>query len=257
MYNTLKIILSGALLMLPLVSSAQSEISSGTRIEPIPAIIKNHKNKALFTKVNNNTAEMKSLFNGENFDGWYTYTPKYGINKDEAEEFNIVDGIIHLAGEPMGYFCTNDSYKNYYLRVVFRWGEKKYFPRLDNARDSGILYHFPIGVQDKLWPTSIECQIQENDCGDYWCVGGSNADSPNTSKMEGTQKRIFKTENFENPNPEWNTIEVICYDDKSEHYVNGHLINHAYNLSTTEGKILFQLEGAEIYYKTIELLPLK
>jgi hypothetical protein len=39
--------------------------------------------------------------------------------------------------------------------------------------------------------------------------------------------------------------------------VNGRLVNQASNLSVSEGKILFQLEGAEIYYKTIELIPLK
>ncbi|MDR3266864.1 MAG: DUF1080 domain-containing protein, partial [Tannerella sp.] len=59
------------------------------------------------------------------------------------------------------------------------------------------------------------------------------------------------------PGQEWNTIEVICIDDKSEHYVNGHLVNQAENLSVTEGKILLQLEYAEVFYKTVELLPLK
>jgi hypothetical protein len=52
-------------------------------------------------------------------------------------------------------------------------------------------------------------------------------------------------------------IEIICVDDKSEHYVNGHLVNEAYSLSNTEGKILLQLEGAEVYYKTVELISLK
>jgi len=222
-----------------------------------PGILKNHKDRALFVKINDKTAETIPLFNGKNFNGWYMYTKKYGVNNDVEKAFNVRDGIIHLDGEAMGYLCTTGSYKDYYLKVVFRWGEKKYPPRLNDARDSGILYHFPVDIEDVLWPRSIECQIQENDCGDYWCVGGAYADSPNYNRMEGTQKRIFRTENFEKPNTQWNTIEVICIDDKSEHYVNGKLVNHAYNLSESEGKILFQLEGAEIFYKTIELIPLK
>ncbi|MDR3245345.1 MAG: DUF1080 domain-containing protein [Prevotellaceae bacterium] len=221
----------------------------------VPEILKEHKDRALFTKVKNKV-KFTPLFNGKNFDGWYIYT-KHGVNNDVEKAFNVENGLIRLAGESMGYVCTTDTYKNYYLRVVFRWGEKKYPPRQNQRRDSGIMYHFPNGEKNVLWPKSIECQIQEEDCGDYWCVNGATADSPNQSKMEGTMNHIIRTDNFENPGQEWNTIEIICIDNKSEHYVNGHLVNHAYNLSVSEGKILLQLEGAEIFYKTVELLPLK
>ncbi|MDR3219276.1 MAG: DUF1080 domain-containing protein [Dysgonamonadaceae bacterium] len=223
----------------------------------IPAILQNHPDKVLFTKVSDGTAEWISLFNGKDLTGWNTYIEKYGINNDAENEFLVEDQVLHFNGEPMGYLYTGDSFKNYYLKVVFRWGEKKYPPRLDYPRDSGILYHFPDNVANKLWPTSIECQVQENDCGDYWLVGGTTADSPNKGVQEGTQGRFIRTANYENPNPEWNTIEIICLDDKSEHYVNGHLVNQAHNLSVSEGRILLQLEGAEIYYQSVELLPLK
>jgi hypothetical protein len=223
----------------------------------IPAILKEHKDRALFTKLNDGHVQIIPLFNGKDLSGWYTYTKKYGKDRDEEKVFRVENGVLHFEGEPMGYICTNDSYKNFYLRIVFRWGDKKYPPRLNAPRDSGVLYHFPEDVEDRTWPTSIECQIQENDCGDYWCVGGTSALSPNSGQMEGTQQRIPRTANYENPNPEWNTVEVVCLDDKSEHYVNGHLVNEAYNLSVSEGKILLQLEGAEIFYSTVELLSLK
>ncbi len=232
-------------------------VSERTGNEALPAIIKDHKDYASFTSIKNGTATKMPLFNGENLDGWYTYTSKYGKNNDQEKQFEVSDGVIHLSGEPMGYICTNSSYKNYYLRVVFRWGDKKYAPRLEGARDSGILYHFPAESKDNVWPKSVECQVQENDCGDYWLVGGATAESPNPITVEWNQPHIVRTANYEKPGKEWNTIEIICYDDKSEHYVNGHLVNNAYNLSVTEGKILLQLEGAEVYYKTVELIPLK
>jgi hypothetical protein len=217
----------------------------------IPEILKGHKDKILFTKLKDKV-KIQPLFNGKNLDGWYTYS-KYGVDNDVEKAFNVENGLVHLDGESMGYICTKDSYKDYYLRVVFRWGEKKYPPRLDHRRDSGILYHFSSSEKDEVWPKSIECQIQEEDCGDYWCVGGTTVDSPN----QRVDNRIVRTANFENPGQEWNTIEIICIDNKSEHYVNGHLVNHAENLSVTEGRILLQLECAEIFYKTVELLPLK
>jgi hypothetical protein len=223
----------------------------------IPEILQNHSEKAAFTKLAGGSVEPIALFNGKNLSGWYTFTKKYGANNDAENQFLVENGALHFSGEPMGYICTTDSYSNYYLKIVFRWGETKYPPRETGVRDSGVLYHFPDSAKNTLWPTSIECQIQEGDCGDYWLVGGTSATSPNKGVQEGSQGRFVRTANFENPAPEWNTIEVICYDDKSEHYVNGHLVNQASELSVTEGKILLQLEAAEIFYQTVELLPLK
>jgi hypothetical protein len=236
-----------------LCACSQKKQESTAVQEELPAILQEHPNKTLFAKLNDGSARLTALFNGVNLTGWYTFTEKYGVNNDVEKEFQIEDSILHFNGEPMGYLCTNDSYKDYYLRVVFRWGETKYPPRLDSPRDSGILYHFSDSAENKLWPTSIECQIQENDCGDYWLVGGTTADSPN----KGNQGRFIRTANYENPNPEWNTVEIICINSQSEHYVNGHLVNQASNLSVSEGKILLQLEAAEVYYKSVELLPLK
>jgi hypothetical protein len=224
--------------------------------QDLPAVLKEHKDKASFTKVNNGAVQPVALFNGSDLTGWYTYTQAYGKNNDVEKAFSVEDGLLHFAGASMGYLCTNGAYKNYYLRVVFRWGEKKYAPRENSPRDSGILYHFSETAEDSVWPVSVECQVQENDCGDYYLVGGTTLDSPNT-RPEGQSHRVVRTANFENPAPAWNTIEIICTDNTSEHYVNGQKVNEASNLSVSEGKILLQLEGAEIFYKTVELLPLK
>jgi hypothetical protein len=251
-----RIIIGCALVFMIFACSQKKQKPADARRE-IPEILQNHSEKASFTKLAGGNVEWITLFNGRDLSGWYTFTQKYGMNNDAENQFLIEDGMLHFNGEPMGYICTTDSYRNYYLKIVFRWGEKKYPPREDGPRDSGVLYHFPATAKNALWPVSIECQIQEGDCGDYWLVGGTTADSPNRNVREGSLGRIVRSANFENPAPEWNTIEVICYDDKSEHYVNGHRVNQAYNLSVTEGKILLQLEAAEIYYKTVDLLPLK
>lgn len=247
----------GLLIIFALCSCTHKKQENATDQSNIPAVLQEHPDKTSFTKLTDGSATLTPLFNGIDLSGWYTFTEKYGVNNDVENEFRVEDSVLHLNGEPMGYLCTNNAYKDYYLKVVFRWGETKYPPRLDHPRDSGILYHFSEDAENRLWPTSVECQVQENDCGDYWLVGGSTADSPNKGVQEGSQGRFIRTANYENPNPEWNTIEIICIDDKSEHYVNGHLVNQAYNLSVCEGKILLQLEGAEVFYKTVEILPLK
>jgi len=228
---------------------------SGCTSENLPEILAEHPDRAQFTALKNNNLQWQQLFNGKDLTGWYTFTAKYGRGNDLENQFSVENGALHFAEAPMGYLCTTASFKDYYLKVVFRWGEKKYPPRENDPRDSGILYHFKSDTPDEVWPTSIECQIQENDCGDYWFVR-TDGQSPN-QVVEGGLKRYIRTANFEKPSPEWNTIEVICLGNKSEHYVNGHLVNQATDLSVAEGKILLQLEGAEIYYKEVTLLPLR
>ena len=237
---------------LALLCAASPSKNSGS----IPEAVQNHPERGTFTALDKNS-KPTPLYNGRDLEGWYTFHHTYGKNDDRENSIKSENGMLHFCGQDMGYLCTEKSFGNYYFKAVFRWGEKKFPPRLDRARDSGILYHLQDTIPDKVWPPSIECQIQENDCGDYWCVGGTNADSPNETIIMGKQKRIVRTANYENPGQEWNTIEVICLDDRSWHYVNGHLVNQATNLSFSEGRILLQLEAAEIFYKTVEILPLK
>jgi hypothetical protein len=68
-------------------------------------------------------------------------------------------------------------------------------------------------------------------------------------------KRIPRTADFEHPTGDWNTMEIVCNGRQSEHYVNGHLVNAGTNASVDSGRILLQSEGAEIYFKTVELIP--
>ena len=197
---------------------------------------------------------VQQLLNGKNLSGWYSYLEKLGKNNDPEGNFKIADGVLHIEGKNFGYVATEQSFANYYLKAVFKWGQHQYAPRATGKRDSGILYHFALTEEDKVWPKSIECQVQEEDCGDFWCVG-TMIETPNAWKTEWNMKHVIRTANFENPLGEWNTIEIICNGDQLEHYVNGHLVNSGTNASVSSGKILLQSEGAEVYYRSVELIP--
>jgi hypothetical protein len=54
----------------------------------------------------------------------------------------------------------------------------------------------------------------------------------------------------------WTRVEVICDDDKITNIVNGQVVNHGTKSSLTKGKIIFQSEGAELYFRKIEIHPL-
>lgn len=60
----------------------------------------------------------------------------------------------------------------------------------------------------------------------------------------------------EKPVGEWNRLEAICAGDTVEFRVNGIQVNGGAGSSLSEGRILFQSEGAEIFYRGIELHPL-
>jgi hypothetical protein len=45
--------------------------------------------------------------------------------------------------------------------------------------------------------------------------------------------------------------------DKVKYLVNGVVVNEGSQASLTRGKILFQSEGAEVFFRNIELRPLK
>jgi Domain of Unknown Function (DUF1080) len=217
-------------------------------------LLQEHGNPVSFRNIWIREINVSKLFNQKDTQGWYTYLDTLGKNNDTGKNFTVENNLLHIKGRWFGYLSTEKSYSNYYLKVVFKWGKYKYPPRENDKRDSGILYHFNLSEKDVVWPKSIECQVQEGDCGDYWCVG-TMVDSPNKSETKWGMKHILRSENFENPTGEWNTMEIICNGNQSEHYVNGHLVNSGTNLSVTEGKILLQSEGSEVYYKSVELIP--
>ncbi|MBK8475721.1 MAG: DUF1080 domain-containing protein [Opitutaceae bacterium] len=132
-------------------------------------------------------------------------------------------------------------------------GGKRYPPREQWRRDSGILYLLPAAEPDNVWPKSLECQVQEEDCGDIWCVAGASLESPTTSKQEWGMKHIIRSENCERPRGEWNTLEIVCRDGEIEHWVNGQLVNTGSASTVRVGRILLQSEGAEVFYRDLVL----
>jgi hypothetical protein len=60
----------------------------------------------------------------------------------------------------------------------------------------------------------------------------------------------------EKPAGEWNHIEAICEGGDVAYFVNGVKVNEGRNGNFKFGRILVQSEGAEIYFRRIELHPL-
>jgi hypothetical protein len=61
----------------------------------------------------------------------------------------------------------------------------------------------------------------------------------------------------EKPSGEWNRIECRCEADRVRIILNGVVVNEAFAVSPARGKILLQCEGSEVFFRKLELHPLK
>jgi hypothetical protein len=172
----------------------------------------------------------------------------------------------------MGYIITRQEYKNYYLRAEFKWGEGTFAPREGQARDSGILYN--IQGPNKVWPRSVEFQINEGCTGDFWMTDGAALTGKDGKRVTGPDGKALKIDRFnkgewknvvgyrdptnevEKPHGEWNVVELVNRDGHVWQYVNGKLANEGTDAFPSSGKILFQSEGAEVFFRNIKLFPL-
>ncbi|HKO79907.1 MAG TPA: DUF1080 domain-containing protein [Chitinophagaceae bacterium] len=194
------------------------------------------------------------LFNGKDISGWYTFLKTKGKSNDPDTVFSVNNGLLKITGKEFGYIVTERSFSNFHLVVEFKWGEKKYPPREDKVRDNGICYY--VVPADRVWPRSVECQIQEGDCGDFWLIDSVTAVVDGVQQGPTKNTRVIKKKDNEKPSGEWNHVEVIASNGKCTHIVNGVVVNEATNASLRSGRILIQSEGAETYYRKIEIKEL-
>jgi len=228
------------------------------------------------------------LFNGRDLTGLYSFLEK---NKyaDPLKVFTVKDGVLRISGEEFGGLSTKQAYRDYHLRVEWKWSGKTYPPRVDKARDSGILVH-GIGPDEGsrgYWYQSIEYQIIEGGTGDFLLVNGAERpfltaevrEEPNgqiywkkgAKAVRTDRKRInwyaraadwkdtigFRgPDDVEMPLGGWNASEILCDGDTITAVVNGKVVNYGTQASQSAGKIQIQSEGAEILIRRVEIGPI-
>jgi hypothetical protein len=64
-------------------------------------------------------------------------------------------------------------------------------------------------------------------------------------------------DDVEKPAGQWNKAEIVCKDDTVLCMLNGKIVNFATRSSFSSGKLLFQSEGAEVFFRRIELFPVR
>ena len=207
-----------------------------------------------------------------------------GLGNDPKKVFTMIEEegtpVLRISGEIYGGLTTLKEFGNYHLSCRMKFGEKKWPPREDALRDSGLLYHCtgPHGAFWNVWMRCVEYQVQEGDMGDLFMLAGTGGnvrirELPVVEKYDPkgiwdpTQPsirigRVKRSEHFEKPLGEWNTLEVYAFGNQSLHLVNGHVVMAITKIRAggetplTKGKIQIQSEGAEAYYKDFKIEPI-
>lgn len=215
------------------------------------------------------------LFSGTTLDGFDTYlgppSPELvpiGLNYDPQHVFSIVseDGqpAIRISGQTWGALITKQEYQRFHLMFQYKWGHQVWPPL--NFRDSGVMYHstgkfgmvnaggnsLAHPAESGSFMVSLEYQIATGDVATLYNLGPiSMIRTPYSRARE---------------NDGWNFGEIRVEANSSTHFLNGTKVMAAKDfvlgmpgtkpIPLTGGKLQFQSEGAEIFFRDIKIVPL-
>ena len=203
-----------------------------------------------------------------------------GLGRDLKQTFAVrqIDGVptLHVTGEVYGGLTTKASFADYHLRTEFRWGDRKWEPRLEAKRDSGILYHAhgEHGKFWRVWKACLEYQVQERDLGDFIPLGGPRAAvrgreidgrltyDPASDTLHDATGYTHAAVEPDAPHGAWNVLEIYVVGDDAVHVANGEVVMAVQNAvdaagrPLTSGQIQLQSEAAECFYRHLTVTPL-
>lgn len=239
-----------------------------------------------------------ALFNGRDLTNFHiAYSSRPVDGRPVGALFEVKDGVVHTypgqaAGtpQPSAYFQTREEYSNYILHIEYKWGDRKFAPRMARLKDAGLIFHAYENVENS-WPHGIECQIEEKDVGDLWIIS-SRADVSSKASVPASGPdplqdnspyyapdgqttsygdhnkyiRIRHSANLERPG--WNRVDVVVRSDSAVYLVNGKANMRITGMKKWDaasnswhkldrGRILFQAEYAEISYRNIKIRPVQ
>jgi hypothetical protein len=149
--------------------------------------------------------------------------------------WTLRDGLLRTSGKPAGYIRTLKSFESFALEGEWR------FPSQPGS--TGLLLHTL--EPDKVWPTSIEIQLDHKHFGNFIKIGDV--------AFEGGRR----TKDVERPAGQWNHFEAVCRGAVIECHMNGEKVSEARGCRPTRGAVGFQSEGVEVELRNVWVRPLK
>lgn len=241
-----------------------------------------------------------SLFDGQDLNDWsawlgyrdpaLTYKQPaiapIGATAESAQIFKVVqeDGrpALYVNGKTWGSLVHKGDFRDYHLRLQYKWGPGRWAPRETLPPNNGLLYHShgAPGAVFGTWSRSMEFEIMLGSVGMVVRVGDpvsatvSAVDDPSLIDPKlrfspSGRDVTVATPNWnveaavdaEKPAGEWNTLDLYVLGDRAIHVVNGVPVMEVRDMRAegqplTHGAIQLQSEGAETFFRDIVLEPI-
>lgn len=186
---------------------------------------------------------------GDGLAGWECFLEKPGVPMSAV--WQVEDGVLSCRGAPRGYLYTKKHYGDFTLALEWRW------PAGTKPGKGGVLVR--MRGDHRIWPTSLEAQLNAGDAGDFWGLAGFALSGP-PGRMKTLQHRalgrlinVKKTGGSENEPGRWNTYEVVARGGTVTIRLNGEEVNRAAGCETTAGPICLTAEGSPIAFRNIRI----
>lgn len=162
--------------------------------------------------------------------------------------------LLHATGRDGNYFSPafNGPWMRSYEFQIIQGGVGDLLVLGGYEPDGSVQKYFATAAVVKdhdgepCWDAQGTARVFESGRVNWW---GRDPDWVDKLGFSGRQ-------DVESPSGEWTHIEAVCAGDTLDYFVNGKRVNQASHLSHQSGQLIFQSEGAEIYFRRIELHPL-
>jgi 3-keto-disaccharide hydrolase len=182
---------------------------------------------------------------------WVAFSEDDGASLKDV--WSITPDLIVCKGTPRGYLRTREDFTDFVLTLEWRWPK-------GHPGKGGVL--FRITGEDKIWPKSLEAQINAGDAGDFWGLDGYQLAGPKDRMKTldtdefGRLTNLKKTEPSERKAGEWNDYEIVARGGKVTLKINGRVVNETANCDVVPGKICLTSEGSEIHFRNVKITVL-
>jgi putative membrane-bound dehydrogenase-like protein len=188
--------------------------------------------------------EPRALFDGKSLAGWTFFLDDPKAKMENV--WSVQDGVLKCKGRPTGYLRTTEDFTDFVLTVEWRFD-----PAL-GAGNSGVLTRMT--GADKIWPKSVEAQLNSGDAGDIWNI---DEVPMQVDPLRTNGRRTVKlAPSSEKPLGEWNRYVITLDGGELALEVNGTKQNEAHWVERAPGKICLQSEGAAIEFRKVEIVPI-
>lgn len=194
-----------------------------------------------------NSSQKSPLLISKTLDAWDCYLADPNVKVQDV--WAVEDGVLICTGQPLGYLYTKKDYRDFTLKLQWRWPEGK------KPGNGGVLIRMT--GENRIWPRSLEAQLNTGSAGDFWGLAGYPLTGPedrlrsSEHKQFGILTNLKKTKNLEKPPGEWNTYEITAVDDTVTLVINGEQVNRAAGCATEAGRICLTSEGSEIHFRNL------